>query len=73
MSQSYFLLVKRKWFKEKKKIKANNLNDFFFPNKLSGSGGCCQKYLNNMISTQRLESKQHEEISKAKQSPLSHA
>lgn len=56
-----------------KKIKAKESKLFFFPNELSGSGCCCQKCLNNRILTRRLKSKQHEEISKAKRSPLSHA
>lgn len=57
----------------RKKSRQKNLNYFFFPNELSGSGYCCQKCLNNRILTRRLKSKQHEEISKAKRSPLSHA
>lgn len=72
MSQSYFLLIKKKWFNEKKN--QGKESKLFFPqSELSGSGCCCQKCLNNRILTRRLESKQHEEILKAKQPPLSHA
>lgn len=73
MSQSYFLLIKKYGLMRKKISRQQNLNGFFFPNELSGIGRCCQKCLNNRILTRRLKSKQHEEISKAKRSPLSHA
>lgn len=72
MSQSYFLLIKKKWFNEKKN--QGKESKLFSPqSELSGSGCRCQKCLNNRILTWRLESKQHEEILKAKQPPLSHS
>lgn len=72
MSQSYFLLIKKNGLM-RKRIKAKNLN--YFPPKVSWVAvvAVAKKCLNNRILTRRLESKQHEEILKAKQPPLSHA
>lgn len=57
----------------KKKSREQNWNYFLFPKCAEWPWLLCQKCLNNSVLTRRLKSKQHEEISKAKQSPLSHA
>lgn len=68
----HFLLAKT-WFSKEREIKATGSELLFFQMSGRAAAAAAKAALNNRFLTRRLKSKQHEEISKAEPSPLSHA